>query len=264
MDTPKQHTITTSNLQIGYRSKKKDLLIASGLNLSLEGGKLVCLLGKNGIGKSTLLRTLSHVQPRLGGEIYIDQQKIEHWTAPELAQKISTVFTERIPANNLSVYELIALGRQPYTNWLGKLNESDLHYINLAIKQTQCEDLLSKKHHQLSDGQLQKVMIARSLAQDTPIITLDEPTAHLDIHHKISLFMLLKRLAKKMNKAILVSTHEIHYALEMADELWLMDENGLQTGATKDLVKAKQIDQLFSSDLVKFDAISRQFVFSKD
>ncbi|MCK0131259.1 ABC transporter ATP-binding protein [Flavobacteriaceae bacterium F08102] len=264
MKTDIKHTIQTRDLTIGYRTKKSELVIGSNFNVTLQSGKLVCLLGKNGIGKSTLLRTLSRLQPQLKGEIWIDQEKIEHWTAPELAQKISTVFTERIPANNLTVYELIALGRQPYTNWLGKLSEIDHRYINLAISQTQCETLLNKKHHELSDGQLQKVMIARSLAQNTPIITLDEPTAHLDMHHKISLFILLKQLAKKMNKAILVSTHEIHYALEMADELWLMNEQGITSGETEKLIKNNALDELFSTELMRFDALKRQFVFTKD
>ena len=176
--------IKTINLSIGYQNKKNVSCIAKDINLSLYKGNLICILGENGIGKSTLLRTLTKVQPKLSGEILFEGRKLETISNIELAKKMSLVLTEKIPESNLTVYELIALGRQPYTNWLGNLTIEDKNHIQLAIKQTNIKDIIDKKHYELSDGQLQKVMIARALAQNTEIITLDEPTAHLDIHNK--------------------------------------------------------------------------------
>jgi len=175
---------------------------------------------------------------------------------------MSLVLTEKIPESNLTVYELIALGRQPYTNWIGKLNDKDCQQINLAIKQVHLENLLDKRHDQLSDGQLQKVMIARALAQDTDLIILDEPTTHLDIHNKIELFTLLKKLSQELHKTILISTHEIHLALQLANELWLMNDDGIISGATENLINDGSVSTLFSSDLITFDVNSKQFIIN--
>jgi len=252
--------LQVNDLSIGYRNKKNITCVADKIDLSLPKGSMVCILGKNGIGKSTLLRTLCKVQPKLSGEIKIGQQKIEGISNAELAKKMSLVLTERIPENNLTVFELIALGRQPYTNWVGSLTDDDHIYIQQAIQKTNIEEIIHKKHFELSDGQLQKVMIARALSQDTEIITLDEPTAHLDIHNKIEIFTLLKNLSKELHKTVLISTHEIHLALQLADELWLMKENGITAGKTEDLIADKSVAQLFTSDLVKFDLKSKQFI----
>ncbi|MCF6348392.1 MAG: ABC transporter ATP-binding protein [Flavobacteriaceae bacterium] len=255
--------IQTHNLSIGYQTKKNTTCVAEKVNLSLNKGKLVCVLGKNGIGKSTLLRTLTKVQPKLSGEITLDGKKLETIPNAELAKKMSLVLTERIPESNLTIYELIALGRQPYTNWIGNLTDEDKKYIDLAIEQTNIKDIIHKKHYELSDGQLQKVMIARALAQNTEIITLDEPTAHLDIHNKIEIFNLLKKLAQNLHKTILISTHEIHLALQLANELWLMNETEIISGKTEDLIADKSVAKLFSSDLVTFDLKSKQFIMNK-
>jgi iron complex transport system ATP-binding protein len=256
--------IKTHNLSIGYRTKKNTTCVAEGINLSLPKGKLVCILGKNGIGKSTLLRTLTKVQPKLSGEILLDERELETIPNAELAKKMSLVLTERIPESNLTVYELIALGRQPYTNWIGNLTDEDKKYIELAIKQTNIKDIIHKKHYELSDGQLQKIMIARALVQNTEIITLDEPTAHLDIHNKIEIFNLLKKLTLDLHKTILISTHEIHLALQLADELWLMNEAEIISGKTEDLIANESVSKLFSSDLVTFDLKLKQFIINND
>jgi len=252
--------LQAKDLSIGYRNKKNITCISENINLSLHKGNLVCLLGKNGIGKSTLLRTLTRVQPQLSGDILIGEQQLEAIPSADLAKKMSLVLTERIPENNLTVYELIALGRQPYTNWVGTLTEEDHRYIDLAIQQTNIKDIIYKKHFELSDGQLQKVMIARALSQNTEIIILDEPTAHLDVHNKIEIFTLLKTLSKELNKTILISTHEIHLALQLADALWLMNEKGIISGDTENLIANESVSKLFTSDLVKFDLKSRQFI----
>jgi len=252
--------LQAKDLSIGYKNKKNITCIAENINLSLHKGSMVCLLGKNGIGKSTLLRTLTRVQPQLSGDIQIGEQQLGAIPSADLAKKMSLVLTERIPENNLTVYELIALGRQPYTNWVGTLTEEDHRNIDLAIKQTNIKDIINKKHFELSDGQLQKVMIARALSQNTEIITLDEPTAHLDVHNKIEIFTLLKTLCTELDKTILISTHEIHLALQLADQLWLMNEKGVISGQTEDLINNESVSKLFASDLVKFDLKSKQFI----
>lgn len=254
--------LKASDLSIGYTTKKGQQIIASNINISLEKGKLVCLLGKNGIGKSTLLRTISKVQPKLAGSIEIENESLQAISAKALSQKIGLVLTERIPESNLTVYELIALGRQPYTNWLGTLTEEDTKHIQAAIENTNITDLAKKRYDELSDGQLQKVMIARVLAQNTDIIILDEPTAHLDIHHKIEVFNLLKSLVNEYGKTVIISTHEVQLAIQLADELWLMNKDKFTSGTTETLIAENQLDTLFDSELVKFDAKTKQFIIN--
>ena len=264
MKESNKHIILKSDkLTIGYTFKKRQKLIAKDINISLEKGKLICLLGKNGIGKSTLLRTISKVQAALSGDLYIDGTKIEQISAKALAQKMSLVLTERIPESNLTVYELIALGRQPYTNWIGSITAKDEQHINTAIEQVNIENLKDQKCDELSDGQLQKVMIARALAQNTELIILDEPTAHLDIHHKIEVFNLLQTLVKDLGKTIIISTHEVQLALQLADDLWLMTEQQFTAGKTQDLIDNGSLDTLFSSELVQFDSKTKQFIVKK-
>ena len=252
--------LTTKNLSIGYGSTKGDKEIATNINLELKKGELVCLVGRNGIGKSTLLRTLSKMQPRLGGEIYLENKNIDDYSRIDLAKIISLVLTERIPSSNLTVYELIALGRQPYTNWIGKLLQEDLDHINEAMKQSHLTELMHDRCDKLSDGQLQRAMICRALAQNTNLIILDEPTAHLDVQHKIETFRLLKKLAHELNRAILISSHEIQLATQIADSLWLMTEENIISGKPSELIESDQINLLFDSKSIYFDKESRQFI----
>jgi iron complex transport system ATP-binding protein len=158
--------LKASDISIGYSNKKENILISSGINLTLEKGKLISLIGANGIGKSTLLRTLTGIQKTLAGTVLLDGQNIHKMDSLSLAQNLSVVLTEKLPPSNLTVFELIALGRQPYTNWLGKLTELDIAKINEAMELTQISNLANKKHYEISDGQLQKVLVARALAQD--------------------------------------------------------------------------------------------------
>ena len=168
----KNNILTTSNLSIGYKTKKETNVIAKNLTLNLEQGKLITLVGANGIGKSTLLRTLTGIQEPLSGTVILNEKDIQSFSHLTLAQNLSLVLTEKLPPSNLTVFELIALGRQPYTNWLGKLSPEDLEKVNQAIELTQIEHLADKKHYEISDGQLQIVLIARALAQDTSLIIL--------------------------------------------------------------------------------------------
>jgi iron complex transport system ATP-binding protein len=253
--------LKSEQLAIGYCSKKGTHYVAENLNLKLKRGQLVCLLGKNGVGKSTLLRTLSKTQHKLGGTIFLEDRDLSEIDSGQLAQKMSLVLTEKIPESQLTVFELVALGRQPYTNWLGKLSSEDHQKVDTAIQQVKLEALSHRNYFELSDGQLQKVMIARALAQDTDLILLDEPTAHLDLHHTIEVFQLLKDLATNTNKTILISTHEVNLALALADDLWLMRPDKFVSGSTANLIESQDLQNLFPSEQLTFNEKLKQFVF---
>jgi iron complex transport system ATP-binding protein len=257
----KKNSINIKNLSIGYTSKKKALVIAKNINIKVDQPKLIALIGKNGIGKSTLLKTLSKVQPKLKGAIFIEGVNIENYSTKNLSQKISIVLTEKTPPSNLTVFELVALGRQTYTNWIGKLSEIDKVKIENAINKCNINHLKSKKIDELSDGQYQKMMIARALAQDTAIILLDEPTAHLDINNKIEIFKLLKNLVAKENKLIIISTHELQLALHLSDDFWVMTENEFLCDTKENHIKNGNLNKIVSSKLVSFDKIKEAFVF---
>ena len=160
--------LQASQISIGYSYKKEKTVVASRIDLTLEKGKLIALIGANGIGKSTLLKTITGIQKPLSGTVSLNEKNIHELDSLSLAQNLSLVLTEKLPPSNLTVFELIALGRQPYTNWIGKLTEHDIAKVNEAMELTQISHLATKKHYEISDGQLQKVLVARALAQDTP------------------------------------------------------------------------------------------------
>jgi iron complex transport system ATP-binding protein len=180
-----------------------------------------------------------------------------------LSKKLSLVLTERLPESQLTVFELIALGRQPYTNWIDTLSEIDLEKINTAIDQTEIGHLKSNRFHELSDGQMQRILIARALAQDTEVIILDEPTAHLDMHQTINIFSLLQKLVQQTKKTIIISSHEINLALQLSDEIILLTENSVQFGTTAELISQNAFDRLFPDNLLKFNKSLQQFVINK-
>ena len=256
--------LSVHNLAIGYTSKQGTNEISSGITFEIPRGELIGVIGKNGIGKSTFLRTIAGIQPKLKGEIYLSDKPIESYSTKELAKHIGVVLTERLPESNLTVYELISLGRHPYTNWIGKLSTQDKEIIEKAIQYTQIEELKHKKYFELSDGQLQKVLIARAIAQDTDIIILDEPTAHLDVHHTAETFNLLKKLSSTFNKTIFVSTHEVNLALELSDTLFAFSTKGLTIEKTEKLVNSNVLSDLFESHLIRFDKESKQFKIIKE
>lgn len=256
-----QTILSTSNLSIGYKSKNQQNSIAENLNLSLEEGQLIALVGANGIGKSTLLRTLTGIQQPLSGSVTLNNKDIFLYEPLALAQNLSLVLTEKLPPSNLTVFELIALGRQPYTNWLGKLSADDSEKIAQAIALTHIEHLVDKKHHEISDGQLQIVLIARALAQDTPLIILDEPTTHLDLFHKLSVFKLLKKLSHTTNKCILFSTHDIDLAIQLSDEMIVMTDEMVLQDKPCNLISKGVFDTLFKDENLFFDAEKGKFSF---
>ena len=254
--------LSTSNLSIGYQSKKEKNTIAENLNLTFEEGKLISLVGGNGIGKSTLLRTITGIQKPLAGTVTLKEKEIHLYDSLSLAQNLSLVLTEKLPPSNLTVFELIALGRQPYTNWLGKLSKEDLEKINQAIMLTRVEHLIDKRHHEISDGQLQIVLIARALAQDTPLIILDEPTTHLDLFHKVSIFKLLKKLSQETNKCILFSTHDIDLAIQLSDEMIVMTERLVEQDQPCNLITKGIFNTLFKDSSITFDGKKGKFVIN--
>lgn len=256
----KNSILSTSNLSIGYTTKKETIVIAENLNLNLQEGKLIALIGANGIGKSTLLRTLTGIQKPIFGSVILNTKNLNDLDSWTIAQQLSVVLTEKLPPSNLSVFELIALGRQPYTNWIGKLTEIDILKINEAIELTQIAHLSDKKHYEISDGQLQNVLVARALAQDTALIILDEPTTHLDLVHKVSLFKLLKKLTKETNKCILFSTHDIDLAIQLSDEMIIMTPENVVQDEPCNLISKGIFDTLFVDENIKFDSEKGRFL----
>jgi cobalamin transport system ATP-binding protein len=264
MENNNQHIVLkTQDLSIGYKSKKKDTLVASKINIELNKGEFIGLVGANGIGKSTLLRSLTKVQSSLGGNIFINSKSLSQFNNIELAKALSLVLTEQIVSKNLLVFELVALGRQPYTNWVGNLSESDIKIINHSLHQTNIKALKHKKCFELSDGQLQKVMIARALAQDTDLIILDEPTTHLDMYHKAYILKLLQKMARDTKKTILFSSHEIDLAIQLCDKLIIMTQDNVIIDTPENHIKAGNFNSLFPKDLIVFDEDSKAFRVKK-
>ncbi|MDR6966196.1 iron complex transport system ATP-binding protein [Flavobacterium arsenatis] len=251
----------TEDISIGYSQKNKQKVVAKNISISLEKGKLISLIGANGIGKSTLLKTITGIQKPISGPVNLNHKNIFDYSSLELAKELSIVLTESLPPSNLTVFELVALGRQPYTNWIGTLTDEDILKINSAIELTQISHLVDKKHYEISDGQLQKVLIARALAQDTPLIILDEPTTHLDLLHKISLFKLLKKLTSETQKCILFSTHDIDLAIQLSDEIIVMTPEKVIQDEPKNLIQNHIFDDLFQDENIRFDTEKAKFIF---
>ncbi|WP_310558176.1 ABC transporter ATP-binding protein [Flavobacterium sp.] len=257
-----KNILSTSNLSIGYKAKTSSVTIAENLNLNFCEGKLIALIGANGIGKSTFLRTITGIQKPLSGTVLLNEKNIHELNDLTLAQNLSVVLTEKLPPSNLTVWELIALGRQPYTNWIGTLTENDIAKINEAIELTQIGHLISKRHYEISDGQLQIVLIARALAQDTPLIILDEPTTHLDLLHKVVLFKLLKKLTQETGKCILFSTHDIDMAIQLSDEMIIMTPENTVQDQPCNLIMKGSFNNLFKDEHIVFDSEKGKFVIS--
>jgi iron complex transport system ATP-binding protein len=228
---------SATSLSIGYSSKKP---LHKNLNVSLFRGTLTALTGNNGTGKSTLLKTFTKILKPLSGEILFEEKNINQIPQKEFSKLLAVVLTDKLSSENFSAFEIISFGRSPYTGFFGRLSDEDLSVVKNVAKDLKIEDLLGKKFYALSDGQKQKVLIAKALAQEAEIIILDEPTAFLDFNAKDEIFALLKSIAKEKNIAVLVSTHDIFSAVKYADFLWLMSEDGLKTGTTKEMVLSEK------------------------
>ena len=246
-------------LSVGYTSSSLEKPIVEDANLQLKPGMFTTLVGINGSGKSTLLRSLAGLQKPLSGSVILNDNPLTKLSTDARSKSISVVLTGQQISKNLSVLELVTLGRQPYTNWLGKLSTHDKEHIDQAIASTQLEALQHTPCYALSDGQFQRALIARALAQDTPIIMLDEPTTHLDLHHKASIFTLLSEIAHKHHKTVLCTTHDIELVLSLCDEMIVIQNKKAQQNTPQQLIADGVFNQLFPSNRIGFDQNSRRF-----
>ena len=236
--------ISTNNLTIGY----EHTVVQRDLSFSLQKGEMVCMLGKNGCGKSTLLRTLAGLQPALGGEF-----KVSELQSVNVQSAIALVLTERLSLENTTVHDVVAMGRYPYTSFLGGLSAEDEHIIAQALEDVGLSDTLypisDTPFNAHSDGEKQRALIAKAIAQQTPIILLDEPTAHLDLPNRIKILQLLRRLAHEQGKMILISTHELDLAIQLSDRILLMSDEGIQLDTPDNLRACKAFTKAFGMDI---------------
>ena len=247
--------LSSRNLSIGYQ---KDKPLFNNLNFDFYGGKLIVLIGENGIGKSTFLKTFIKILPPLSGKIFFKNNDLDSISQKDLSKKISVVLTDKLQVENLSVFDVISFGRMPYTNFFGKISDVDKQIIYQVANELKISDFLTKKYHELSDGQKQKTLIAKALVQQTEIIILDEPTAFLDFKSKEEIFVMLKRIAEEKNCLILVSTHDVFSVLQYADFALSFTKNGINYG---------EISQIIDNDImfknIKFDKETRDIIIKK-
>ncbi len=242
------------NLAIGYHSRIANV-VAGGINLTLCSGQLTCLVGPNGSGKSTLLRTLAGLQKPLAGNVHLNGVPLHSLSASQMARKISVVLTEHFPPSNLTVRQVVALGRLPYTDWLGTLTEDDERIVDDVLGKLEAEALAGRSFHQLSDGERQKTMIARALAQQPDLMILDEPTAFLDWPNRVAVLMKLKELARTTGAAFLLSSHDLELVCQIADALWVMKRSGALTcGGPRELIESGLLAQVFATPYGEFPA----------
>lgn len=248
------------HLEIGYQKSKNDShILFHDINISGRSGELIALIGKNGIGKSTLLRNIAGLQNPIGGEILFFDKKLKKYNRNEFARLVSFVSTEIINVSNLKVLDLVSLGRFPHTNWFGKLKSDDIYLSDKALEMVGMKSFSQKNVNEISDGERQRVMIARTLAQDTRIIVLDEPTAFLDLPNKYEIVHLLNQLSKKENKTIIFSTHDLNIAIQEADKIWLMLDDEIVEGAPEDLILSETLNKIFDQSNLSFDKIKGDF-----
>ena len=247
-------SITLENLTIGYTSKKNRKTVASGINASLDSGHMTCLIGPNGVGKSTLLRTLSAFQPPLEGKVYIHGKDLATLKEKKLAKMVGVVLTAKPDVQNMTVEEMVGLGRSPYTGFWGTLTDDDKAVVDEAIDMVGIRPLASRMIQTLSDGERQKVMIAKALAQQTPVIFLDEPTAFLDYPSKVEMMQTLHQLSRTAQKTIFLSTHDLELALQIADTVWLMGrDNRLSIGTPRQLADQGVLSEFIEQRGIVFD-----------
>jgi iron complex transport system ATP-binding protein len=253
--------IETRSLDIGYDAGRHGrTVLARNINLRLNPGEMVCLLGPNGAGKSTLMRTLAAMQAPLGGQVLLDGKDIHRMDPRERARVLSVVLTERVTVGLLDVYTLVSLGRYPYTGWNGKLTEQDHRVIQGALQAVNASEFATRQVLELSDGERQRVMMARALAQEPRLMVLDEITAFLDLPRRVDIMRILRQLARESRVAVLLSTHDLELALRSADRIWLLPKGGeLQVGTPEHLVLSGAFERAFHSEGVDFDPATGMF-----
>ena len=253
-------TIQLHDLSTGYRSSHEEKVISRHLELAIAPGEVVMLMGPNGSGKSTLMHTMAGLLPPLSGEVIISGKPLSSLKMKELARLLSLVLTERIPAGNMSISDIVAVGRYPYTGFRGSLRPEDKVVIREALIACHLDGMQERLYTTLSDGEKQRVMIARALAQETPLILLDEPTAHLDLPSRLEVTTMLRTLARSLGKSILISTHELDLALGWADTIWLMDRAGeIVSAAPEDLILDGHIERVFGAPGLSYDQERGEF-----
>lgn len=253
MKKTQKQILSFNSLRIGYISGKRKKIILPPLDASALQGELIAVIGRNGIGKSTLLRTLIGLQDPMGGDILLYDRDIKTISRKKLARLIGYISTEVVKVDKMTVYDLVALGRFPHTNWIGKIDDKNHRLILEALNKTGIEKMSNSFVTELSDGERQRVMIARLIAQDSGILVMDEPTAFLDIGNKYEILHLMRSLARENNKTIIFSTHDLHLAVNQADKIWLMLEKELMEGAPEDLMIRGAFDHLFDPLPMQFD-----------
>ncbi|WP_128977764.1 ABC transporter ATP-binding protein [Streptomyces roseicoloratus] len=258
--------LVTQGLAVGYRTRsprrghRAARAVLSGLDLEARAGELTVLLGPNGAGKSTLLRTLCGLLPPLGGRVHIGGVDLAHQPPAALARRLAVVLTDRVDAGLLSVRELAGLGRHPHTGFTGRLTAADHAAVAWSLKAVGAGHLADRPASELSDGERQRVLTARALAQEPAVVLLDEPTAFLDVPSRVALTVLLRDLARDKGLTVVVSTHDLELALRVADAVWLVDrDSGVHAGAPEDLIRSGAVAAAFDADHLAFDAASGTF-----
>ena len=241
--------IELQSLTVGYGNK----VVLSDINQTLNAGQMVCLLGANGVGKSTILRTIANFQPPLSGKILLDGQDLTSFSISERSKAVAVVLTERVEVPYMTVRNLVGMGRSPYTGFFGKLSKEDNIIVDEAIEMVGIGNLAERTIDTLSDGERQKALLAKALAQQTPVILLDEPTAFLDFHAKVSTLRLMLRLAHETNKTILLSTHDVEMAIQLSDALWIVQNSQIQAGTTTSLTENGTLQQFLQAEGISYD-----------
>ena len=241
--------ITAKDLTIGYANSQKHSSLYQSLNFELKAGELTTIMGVNGAGKSTLIKTICGIIPPISGDIYINENNISKFNRVDISKHIGIVLTERVADGGLTGWDVVSLGRYNYTGFFGKISEEDKRIIEQSMQSVGILDLSTKQIANMSDGERQKVMIAKSLCQQSEIIILDEPTAFLDIRSRIETMQLLRDCAKKQNKAILISSHDLEQSIQYSDNLWVMAKNeGLYCNTTEDAIISGVIEKIVGND----------------
>jgi len=264
MKNKREKILSFSDLIIGYSTGRSVKNLLPPLGASACKGELIAVIGKNGIGKSTLLRTLTGLHPAIDGKITVCGKDLREYSRTEIARRIGYISTEIVKVNNMKVYDLVTLGRFPHTNWMGKLNKEDQEAVTDAIEKTGMTEFRNNYIMQLSDGERQRAMIARVLAQDTDILIMDEPTAFLDISSKYEIVHLMHELTARRDRTIIFSTHDLQTALTRADKIWMILENSLKEGAPEDLVLNGTFNRLFGNTYISFNNEDGSFVINSE